>query len=322
MKKLLVIAILMLAMVITVAACTTDPADNTDTTAGETTAAVVDETTAEPTPPETDPVVETEPAPETEPETEPAPETEPETEAPKKSAYPEVEGLIAYLPLDKKLNNKIDSDIVPTKGKSPAFDAGYKGAGLSTGESGYITLGENWKPGTDSFSASMWVKGVSTSGQICLLANQCWDPEDMGFVFVWYQHQDNIRGVINFNGVKHTYNFDVPDDYLDRWMYVTIVVDRANNQVKMSFDFDEFIVYDMDAAYVGVSFDSYNYEGGYLGDGQQANHVWTTYRPVAIGNDGNGCRGVPIGNIIDEVLVFNDALTMSDLALIKAHYNK
>jgi hypothetical protein len=227
---------------------------------------------------------------------------------------------IAYLPLDKKIKNKIDSDIVTTRGKSPNFDAGFNGAALSTGESGYITLGETWKPGTNSFSASMWFKGVSTSGQVCLLANQSWGPEDMGFVFVWYQHQDNVRGVFNFNGVKQVYNFNVPDDYLNRWMYITIVVDRENHQVKMSLDFDDFIVYDLHEAYRGASFDSYNYEGGYLGDGRQSEHVWTTYRPVAIGNDGVGGRSVPMGNLIDEVLVFNSALTMDDLALIDAYY--
>ena len=88
----------------------------------------------------------------------------------------------------------------------------------------------------------------------------------------------------------------------------------------MSFDFNDFIVYDMEAAYVGASFDSYNYEGDYLGDGRQAEHVWTTYRPVAIGNDGVGGRSVPLGNLIDEVLVFNKAVTMDDLKKIDDHY--
>ncbi|MBE6652729.1 MAG: LamG domain-containing protein [Ruminococcaceae bacterium] len=243
-----------------------------------------------------------------------------DTSAAKKNAEALANQTIAYLPLDKKVGNKIDSNIVTQRVNAPDFNAGYKSAAYSTGANGYFNLGENWKPGTDSFSVGMWFKGVSTSGQICLLANQAWGPEDMGFVFVWYQQDGQVRGVFNFNGVKRDYRFTVPADYLDRWMYITIVVDRASKQVKMSFDFGEFQVYDLDGAYDGASFDSYNYDGEYPGDSKQSEIQYTTYRPVAIGNDGVGGRSVPIGNLIDEVLVFDKAVTLDDLALIKAYY--
>jgi hypothetical protein len=231
--------------------------------------------------------------------------------------------VTAYLPLDKRVGNKIpDSLIAPKKAGTPDFAAGLKSAAYATSGNGYLTLGENWKPGTESFSASMWFKGVTDNGQVCLLANQAWGPEDMGFVFVWYQHQGEVRGVFNFNGVKRDYRFKVPADYLNRWMYITIVVDRASNQVKMSFDFNDFQVHNLDAAYVGASFDSYNYDGDYPGDALQSQIQFTTYRPVCIGNDGVGGRSVPNNNLIDEVLMFNKALTKSDLELIKTHYNK
>ena len=166
----------------------------------------------------------------------------------------------------------------------------------------------------------MWVKGTTNNGQVCLFANQSWGPEDMGFVFVWYQHQGEVRGVFNFNGVKRDYRFQVPADYLNRWMYITIVVDRENMQAKMSFDFNEFQVHNLDAAYNGASFDSYNYEGDYPGDSKQGEIEFTTYRPVAIGNDGIGGRSVPNGNLIDEVLVFNSSLSINELAEIKEYY--
>jgi hypothetical protein len=103
-------------------------------------------------------------------------------------------------------------------------------------------------------------------------------------------------------------------------MYVVIAVDRANNQVKMSFDFEPFIVYKLEPEYNGVSFDSYNYEGGYPGDHMQNQIEYTTYRPVAIGNDGIGGRSVPNGNLIDEVVVFNKALDRRDHILIQNYY--
>ena len=340
MKKLLIIAILMLATTTAAVSCTgnDNPAVTTD---GETTVKV-EQTVAETDPetdpatdpetdpatdpetdpvtdPETDPVTEPDTEPATEPDTEPAtePDTEPDTEPEEtKPLYPEIEGTIAYLPLDKKYGNKIQSDIVTKKVGTPNWAAGYKSAAYSTASTGCISLGDQWKPGTGSFSASMWFYGTSDNGQVCLLANQCWDPEDLGFVFVWYQHQDNVRGVFNFNGKKVTYNFNVPDDYLNRWMYITIVVDRENHQVKMSFDFNDFQVYDLEPEYRNASFDSYYYNGDYNNP-----ENWTDYRPVNIGNDGDACRSVPMGNLIDEVLVFDKAVTMDDLAVIADHYD-
>ena len=234
---------------------------------------------------------------------------------------PTLDGLVGYLPLDKQVGNKIDSDIVPERVDAPAFDAAYNGAGFSTGMNGYLTLGENWKPGTDSFSASMWFKGDTDSGRVCLLANQSWGPEDMGFIFVWYLDQGEVRGVFNFNGVKRDYRFKVPEDYLNRWMYITLVVDRENRRVKMSFDFNDFQVYDLDPAYDGVSFDSYNYDGNYPGDAYQSEIEFTTYRPIAIGSDGIGNYRAPNGNIIDEVLIFDKALIYDDLVQVAEYYD-
>ena len=129
--------------------------------------------------------------------------------------------------------------------------------------------------------------------------------------------QDNIRGVFNFNGKYVRYDFNVPDDYLGRWMYISIVVDRENKKVKMSFDFDDFIEYDLAPEYNGVAFDSYYYEGDYNNP-----ENWRDYRSVKIGNDGDACRSTPIGNLIDEVLVFDKALTKNDLLAIKYYYAK
>ena len=81
MKKLLLIALLMLALVITAVACTETPEEPgtsaDDITTAETPTEAPDSEPDTPTP-ETDPET---PAPETDPET-PAPETEPETPAP------------------------------------------------------------------------------------------------------------------------------------------------------------------------------------------------------------------------------------------------
>jgi hypothetical protein len=296
MKKLLIIAALMLATVVSVASCDNTPDDPAVTTDGETTTKVEDVTTVKP---EDDTTV----APETDPVTEPA--TEPVTEP-----VTEPQGLagdvIAYLPLDKKVGNKIDNSVIaPKKAGDPDFQAGLKSAAFATGGTGYINLGDTWTPGTDSFAVGMWVKGTTNNGQVCLLANMSWGPEDTGFVFVWYQHQDEIRAVFNFDGVKVDKRFNVPDDYMDRWMYVVMVVDREANQVKMSFDLNEFQVHDLSYS-KDTNFNSYELQDG--------------MRPIAIGNDGIGGRSVPNGNLIDEVLVFNKAISHDEILEIGKYY--
>ena len=228
-------------------------------------------------------------------------------ELPDEVVVPSLDGLMAYMPMDKTVRNEISSAVVPETVLSPTWEEGYKGAAFSSGGTGHLNLGQNCRPGTSSFSVGMWVKPTTNSGQVCLLSNMCWSTEDTGFVFVWYQHRDTVRCMLNYNGAKQQYNFNVPDDYLDRWMYVVMVVDRENHQVKMSFDFEEFQVYELNSAWSNVSFDSFD-------------EYTSEYRPVAIGNDGDGCRSVPMGNLIDEILIFDHAIDYSELMNIAKYY--
>ena len=84
-------------------------------------------------------------------------------------------------------------------------------------------------------------------------------------------------------------------------MYVTMVVDREAQQVKVSFNFDDFLVWNIPDSLKGYNFNS-------------------PFEVLNIGNDGTGNYGLLSDTRVDDVLVYNTALSNADLKLIAAYY--
>ena len=305
---------LLMAASLAFTACTKpdDPIDtDEDTTVADT------EQTSEDTSAETDPVVEsdTDPVDETNPvdDTDPADETdpmEPETS--------ELEGhVIGYLPLDKKVGNKIDNSFASKKNGSPVYDAGFKGAGFVPSVNGSVNLG-NWNPDNNSFTVGMWVHTTSVNSKTVVLANQCWSDENTGFTFCLYHMDSQMQICFNFNGHHTIKKVSIPADYMNRWMYVVMAVDRENHQVKISFDFNDFIVVDMrhspaEGEEIGQPY--YGTDVMFNAVDAENNNI-----PVSIGTDGDRCYNKSSDTKIDEVLVFDTAISNDDLRAIADYY--
>ena len=296
MKKLLIIAALMLATVVSVASCDTtdDPAVTTD---GETTAKVEEVTTAEP---EDDTTVAPETEPETDPETEPETTVEPETEAPAPE-YPQLDNVVAFLPLEHKVGNKVENGLVSAKGGNLGYAAGYVGGGANL-STGYVTM-KNWKPDGNSFSVSMWVNTNVTGGDASLVGNKDWGSGgNPGFVFTL--ENDRIRlNVADGNGNRQDPGFGYDTSLKQTWMYVTMVVDREAQQVKVSYNFNTFQVWNIPDSLKGFNFNS-------------------PFEVLNIGNDGTGNYSLLGDTRVDDVMIFDGVLTELDLQEIARFYGE
>lgn len=154
-------------------------------------------------------------------------------------------------------------------------------------------------PGKNSFSVSLWFKTGGESSDPCLVSNKNWgNGSNPGFVL-------SLRpGDVKFNAGNGSSRMDkeysLPADYKDGWVHVVLVVDRDANTVKFCYDFGALQSASISSSLQAASFD------GISG--------------LMIGQDGTGDYENLTSTVIDEVIVFNTALTQADITALAEYY--
>ena len=92
----------------------------------------------------------------------------------------------------------------------------------------------------------------------------------------------------------------LPGDYKNGWVYVVMVMDRANNRVLFSYDFGEFEIIKIPSGLQNASADGYDV--------------------LNIGQDGTGKLGYALKGSIDELMIFDDVLTEEDVKALGQYY--
>jgi len=101
-----------------------------------------------------------------------------------------------------------------------------------------------------------------------------------------------------------TFKPDLPTDAFDRWMHLTVVFDRINHKILVSYDFGEFLSMDIPEA------------------------LWTTSIDVSgnnllnIGQDGFGSYYSKIEASVDDFMIFDGVLDSTDLEGLKQYYDE
>ena len=116
-------------------------------------------------------------------------------------------------------------------------------------------------------------------------------------------HSDGKLRVNIADGSNRTdYLVDYPTDMLDGWMHLTVVYDMEKNEIRVSFDFGDFLVGKLTPENYGDSLD-----GAY---------------DLAIGEDGTNVYTAYIKGYIDEFMIFDGAFDADDLASLEEYYNQ
>ncbi|MBE6617810.1 MAG: hypothetical protein E7627_07740 [Ruminococcaceae bacterium] len=155
------------------------------------------------------------------------------------------------------------------------------------------------KPDKNSFSIALWFKTGGVSSDPCLVSNKNWqNGSNPGFVL-------SLRGGdVKFNAGNGSSRMDVenalPRDYKDGWVHVVLVVDRTTNTVKFCYDFGA-----LQSSSIPTNLKSSSFKG---------------ISGIMVGQDGTGEYNPLTSTVIDEVIVFNGALTQDDVTALAKYY--
>lgn len=203
-----------------------------------------------------------------------------------------------YLTFDGDIKDRFGAET--TQGGKLYYIDGYFGKAVSL-DDGYITL-KNKKLGTDSFSVSLWVHTEGVVEDPLLLSNKNWQSgRNKGFALT-------IRNtnMLRFNYADGVNRVDcdavLPNDYKDGWVNVILVVDRQNNTIRLCCDFGTQSTVVIPDILKNVSLDAFS--------------------DINIGQDGTGKYGYSMPASIDELMIFDYALTRDDIGKLADYYGK
>ena len=206
--------------------------------------------------------------------------------------------LLTYLPFDGNTTDVCGGSI--SEGGKLYFIDGYYGKGVSL-DDGYVSI-NNYAPGTNSFTVSMWLKAEDNSGDPAVLSNKDWEK---GYNKGWILSLRNGND-LRFNAGNGSSRMDadgvLPKNFNEGWMHVLLIVDREGGMVHISYDFGTLSSTAIPASLKNSSFDAFSC--------------------LNIGQDGTGKYGISLPATMDEFMIFDGALSESEIASLAAYYNK
>lgn len=174
---------------------------------------------------------------------------------------------------------------------------GYYGQGGAFG-GGWVSL-ENVPLNKDSFSVGFWMKANYVEGEPCIIS--CKGGEGLAG-FTLSLSPPDVRFCVECDGKRRSAKFPLPKDYNDGWVYVVLVVDRQENVVRLSYDFQAFKTVALGSEFADVDF------------GAQAT--------INIGNDGTGENAARLNAVVDEFGLINGVVSAENLKTLESFYQK
>ena len=205
------------------------------------------------------------------------------------------EEIIGYITLDGE--TKVDvGDYDAEQREKLYYVDGYYGQAASM-DDGYVKL--RYIPNSDSFSVSLWLNTRGIGGDPAIVSNKNWnDGRTQGFVLSL--RTSDIKFNLGNGNARMDAEFPLPSDYQNGWTHVILIVDRENNVVKLSYDFGEPISVEIPDSLKSCSFNGVT-------------------NSINFGQDGTGSYE-PLPATLDDIIVFDKALTADDIAALKEYY--
>lgn len=202
--------------------------------------------------------------------------------------------LDKYLTFDGNVSDACGGNTT-SEGKLSFVD-GYFGQGVAL-DNGYVSI-PDYVPGKKSFSISLWIKSEGVGSDPAIVSNKDWaNGSNAGFVLAFREAD------IKFNAGDGSSRMDVeytlPSDFAQGWMHVLLVVDRTAGEIRFCYDFGEMQTSKIPASLQDADFGAFDC--------------------LNIGQDGTGMMG-SLPAAIDEFMLFDGALTQSDVAKLAEYY--
>ena len=207
---------------------------------------------------------------------------------------------------DEDMQNIADTDVTAENVGVVGYTDGYYGNAAHVNAAdvsgaGYITT-DGLTFGADSFSIAMWVNREEVaSGDPVLYGNQNWNKgASVGFTVPFNKAGKNNTVVRLANGSDKLSIFGTfPAEKLQKWVHTLLVVNRETKTVDYYWDFVK--VGSMDISKMGtLSIDS-----GY---------------PLTVGMSANGTYSYKLEALVDDLLIFDCAVTDGDIKGLATYY--
>ena len=206
--------------------------------------------------------------------------------------------LTHYLPLDGDITDRCGG--TTSKTGNLYFVEGYFGRGVSLPD-GHISISD-YAPGTDSFTVTMWVSTMGVSSDPALVSNKDWASGSNSGYVLCLENSDHVKFNAGDGANRMDMSHPLPADFRAGWMHVALVVDRTAEEVRIALDFGDFQTQALPDALKGASLDAFNV--------------------LNIGQDGTGAYSASLTATVDELMIFDGALTEGELASLAEYYGK
>ena len=181
--------------------------------------------------------------------------------------------------------------------------SGYFGKALNC-KTGWLDTGINWDSSWPGVTLSMWVKVGSLKGDPVFITNKDWSSGDnAGVAAAWLLKYYKINFGTGDKGSAESHFFSKPEDFQKGWSHLLISIDIINSTFSVYKDF--------------------LHDGTYpFGEKFTNPEILKTEHSFVIGQDITGRYSSGLNAGVDEVMIFNCALTADDVEELRLYYSQ
>lgn len=235
-----------------------------------------------------------------------APNTRPTLPTPEKGSgkhlcdfIPE-EKLAAYLPFDSSADDALGKTATAIIGKPKYYGIGVYGDCIEVGIQGHLTL-PDVKLGAGSFAVSLWIfVDGAVWCELPVLGTKKWSgPSTNGCTLVYANY--GISFNVGNGEDEEQFCFNYPENMEWGWNNVTVVYDSEAGKVTAYYNFKDPAVQDIPENIKGTCMDS---------------------SPFTVGQDAAGESNRQFNYKLDELIIFNEAITADEVARLAEYYGE
>ena len=214
--------------------------------------------------------------------------------------YIEDKDLLAYLTFDNTIEDTT-GNYETNSSTNATYGSGFYGQALQVNKSA-VNI-EDFNPGANSITFATWLKITKLEGgDPVIFANKSWSSGKNAGILICLHSTGELRVNIADGTNRTDFIISYPTDILDGWMHLIVVYDVENSEIRVSFDFGDFLIGKLTPENYGGSID-----GAY---------------DLAIGEDGTNSYSAYINGYIDEFMIFDGAFVQSDVDNLEKYYNQ
>ena len=207
------------------------------------------------------------------------------------------------LSLVKKIvyRNTFDNLIGDEKTAETISTHGYYGNASDFSSYG-LSTGVAWNKDWENLSVSFWIKARPTTGDPVIAGNKNWNSgKNQGFILA-FQRNGIKCNIADKDGRRFDVQFPLPSDFFDGWTHYLFIINRNEYTITGFCDFEKLFVEDIDNTQIDLE--------SCLSD-----------TPIMIGQDASGNYNYSLPAMIDDFMVFNDAITETEIEQLKEYYD-